>query len=388
MKRIYLPLIALMLVGCAHGPAKTVTQNEIDSLCSKWVPVSSESICKVTISDLSQGKVLLKGETNLPEAKKDITDLLSSRGISYTDSITLYPDSSVGDKVMGIITVSVCNMREKPAHAAELISQAIMGTPVKILQNAGDWYLIQTPDLYIGWVDDDAVNLRTEEKFNEWKKSDRVICIPKTTDITDDRGGVVSDAVAGTILQVTAKGSDYYSVVLPDGREGRIKKSYVADFRQWASSPATSADELIKFGRTLLGTQYLWGGISCKGIDCSGFAHACYFSGGIIITRDAGSQALYGKNITITDSMSELQPGDLLFFGHVRDGKKVITHVGMYIGNGEVIHSSGMVKINSLDPSKPNYSKRLKTILQVAKRFLGEPSSKGIVRVSDHPWYF
>ena len=108
----------------------------------------------------------------------------------------------------------------------------------------------------------------------------------------------------------------------------------------------------------------------------------------MIITRDASSQALYGKDIDITKSYAGLQPGDLLFFGHLRNGEKIITHVGMYIGNGEVIHSSGMVKINSLDPSAKNYSKHLQDILQEAKRFLGEPSSKGFVRVKDHNWYF
>jgi len=388
MKRILCPLVALLLVGCTHGPSKMVTQSEIDSLCKKWVPVHSESICSVTISDISQGKAILKGQTNLPEAKKEILDLLDSRGVNYTDSITLYPDASVGDKVMGIVTVSVCNIRKDPDHASELISQALMGTPVKILHNNGDWYFIQTPDSYIGWVDDDAVNLRTEEKFNEWKNSDRIICTVKTADVTDGRGGVVSDVVAGTILQVNGKDMLSYDVILPDGREGSIKKSVAAELSQWASSPATKADELIKFGRTLLGTQYLWGGISCKGIDCSGFAHACYFSGGYIIRRDAGSQALYGKDVDITNSYTAMEPGDLLFFGHTRKGKKVITHVGMYIGNGEVIHSSGMVKINSLDPTKPNYSKRLHDILLATKRYIGEPTSNGIVKVSEHKWYF
>jgi gamma-D-glutamyl-L-lysine dipeptidyl-peptidase len=388
MKRLFYPLIIFLLAGCSNGPVKMVTQNEIDSVCRKWVPVRSESICSATISGAGEGKIVIKGQTNLAEAKKDILDLLNSRGVKCTDSIILYPDASAGDRLRGLITVSVCNIRKDPRHAAELITQAIMGTPVKVLHNSGDWYLVQTPDLYIGWVDDDAVFLLTEEKFGQWKKSERVITTEKVTDITGDDGGVVTDVVSGSILQVKGKNLTSYDVVLPDGREGKINRKCASDFRQWASSPAKSADELIKFGRSLLGTQYLWGGISCKGIDCSGFSHACYFSGGMIITRDADSQALYGKNIDITNSYAALEPGDLLFFGHTKDGKKAITHVGMYIGNGEVIHSSGMVKINSLDPSKPNYSKRLQNILLVAKRFLGQPYGKGFERVIDHPWYF
>lgn len=388
MKKIPVILLAFIALSCTHVTSKKLSQNEIDSLCRKWVPVESESLCTAKISYTTDGKAVLKGETNLEEAKADLVNYVKASGLDLIDSLVVLPDASVGEKNRGLITVSVCNIRRKPAHASELISQALMGTPVKVLKVNSGWYLVQTSDLYIGWVDDDAVSLKTAAWMDQWKKSDRVICTAKCGDITDNRGVVVTDFVNGAILQTAGKTPTGYNVVLPDGREGIISRGSAEDFRLWASHPATDAAGLIRFGKSLLGTEYLWGGISCKGIDCSGFARAIYFSGGMIITRDASSQALYGKDIDITKSYAGLQPGDLLFFGHLRNGEKIITHVGMYIGNGEVIHSSGMVKINSLDPSAKNYSKHLQDILQEAKRFLGEPSSKGFVRVKDHNWYF
>ena len=388
MKKIPVIILAFIALSCTNVNSKKLSQNEIDSLCRKWVPVESESICSAKISYTTDGKAVLKGETNLDDAKTDLINFVKSSGIDLIDSLTVLPDRSVGEKDMGLITVSVCNMRRKPAHASELISQALMGTPVKILKVNSGWYLVQTPDLYIGWVDDDAVSLKTAAWIDQWKKSDRVICTAKCGDITDNHGLVVTDFVSGAIFQTTGKTASGFNVVLPDGREGILGSGSAEDFRVWASKPAQDAAGLISFGKSLLGTEYLWGGISCKGIDCSGFARAIYFSGGMMLTRDASSQALYGKDIDISKSLSALQPGDLLFFGHVRNGEKVITHVGMYIGNNEVIHSSGMVKINSLDPSAKNYSKHLHDILQEAKRFLGEPSSKGFVRVKDHNWYF
>jgi gamma-D-glutamyl-L-lysine dipeptidyl-peptidase len=394
MKKVIFPLLTLLLMSCGHGPSKVIQEplkpvsfKGIDSICQKWVPVESESLCTAKLFYTAEKKAVIKGQTNIPEAKKDLLDYLNKKGISYIDSLTILPDASVGETEMGIVTVSVCNIRRDPAHASELITQALMGTPVKVLKNNNDWYLVQTPDSYIGWVDNDAVSLKNKKEFETWKKSERVICTVKTGDITDERGGVVSDFVSGAILQVTGQDISGYNVLLPDGRQGLIQKNYVDDFSNWALQTGTNAEKLISFGRTLLGTQYLWGGISSKGIDCSGFARACYFSCGIIIPRDASSQALYGKEIDIADFAS-FKPGDLLFFGHIRNGKKVITHVGIYIGNGEVMHSSGMVKINSLNPSKANYSKRLRSILQTARRFMGEPEGKGIIRVREHNWYF
>jgi gamma-D-glutamyl-L-lysine dipeptidyl-peptidase len=78
----------------------------------------------------------------------------------------------------------------------------------------------------------------------------------------------------------------------------------------------------------------------------------------------------------------------LLFFGRIQDGKKRITHTGMYIGDTEFIHSSGMVRINSLDSTRANYSRYRAATLLGARRIIGATPGKGIERVSHHRWYF
>lgn len=389
MKKTLLLPIAILLVCCGRPVSQNALQSDIDSICKKWVPQSSESLCSAELITLADKTLIIKGETNLPEAKSELISYLKEKGVSFKDSLSLLPDATVGENEWGLVTVSVCNMRSDPDHAAEMISQALMGTPVKVLKNEKSWYLVQTPDSYIGWVDDDAVKLMTESKLDEWKKSDRVIFMQKSGDIFNGKdGAIVSDAVFGDILQVTGNGILNYEVIFPDGRRGAVRKSDAVDFAQWAERKDVSADELVKFARNFTGTPYLWAGISVKGIDCSGFARTIYFSGGTIITRDASSQFLYGNEVDITDPLKTLEPGDLLFFGRERDGKKRITHVGMYIGDSEFIHSSGMVKINSLDPERENYSEYLKGILQGAKRFIGVPSQKGALSVRKHSWYF
>jgi cell wall-associated NlpC family hydrolase len=123
-----------------------------------------------------------------------------------------------------------------------------------------------------------------------------------------------------------------------------------------------------------------------KAPDCSGFVKTVYFMNGVILARDASQQYLYGREVE--PSTDSLEAGDLIFFGSTgKDGKKRITHVGLYIGDTEVIHSSGMVRINSLDPDRDNYSSYLKQTIQGARRYTGQESGKGYEFVARHKWY-
>ena len=100
------------------------------------------------------------------------------------------------------------------------------------------------------------------------------------------------------------------------------------------------------------GFPYLWAGMSPKGMDCSGFVRAVLFLHDIIIPRDASQQAPMGERIMGT---ADLQKGDLVFFGRKDTVKTRVSHVGIYLGGGRFIHSLGLVKTASLDPSAPDY---------------------------------
>ncbi len=79
---------------------------------------------------------------------------------------------------------------------------------------------------------------------------------------------------------------------------------------------------------------YLWGGTSSFGYDCSGFVYSLYQGQGIQIPRDASEQVLEGKEVARDD----IREGDVLFFAH-ENGKGRIHHVGVYRGDGEMIHA-------------------------------------------------
>ncbi len=380
-------LCVIQLAGCQKKEVPADLQKQLDSIAAVMVPQHAEALCDVKMVMGEGGSVILKGETNLPQAKEEILAMLGRSGRSFTDSITVLPDPAVIAKPWGLVDVSVCNIRTKPAHAAEMATQALMGTPMKILNKRGGWLMVQTPDSYIGWTDDPLVEL-SDSEMTDWKNSGRLICLKNTGVITDTDGGTVSDMVFGVILVKTGEQRDLFSVRIPDGREGFVKKSDVTDFGVWAEKTEPDPGTMIKFARTFLGTPYLWGGTSTKAVDCSGFTKTIYYSAGLILTRDASGQFRYGQEVGIENGYDSLAPGDLLFFGRERDGRIRITHTGMYIGDSEFIHSSRMVKINSFDSTRVNYSQYLLDILQGARRIIGMPPGEGFIRVSQHSWYF
>ena len=112
---------------------------------------------------------------------------------------------------------------------------------------------------------------------------------------------------------------------------------------------------------------------------------------GIQLPRDADMQALIGRELTTSLAPDGLESGDLLFFGRkASEGREEsVTHVAMYIGDGEYIHSAGhreRVSINSMDSTKENFIERYPDIFVRAVRILGE-GYEGFRPISQNAFY-
>lgn len=382
------PLSLMLCFSCSDKQETRDFSKEIDSISKKWVPDKREGIFDAQLINRN-GTVTLKGETNLAEAKKDLVKFLEERNFKFLDSLQVLPDKSVIEEPWGLINVSVCNMRSETSHGAEMLSQALLGTPVKIIKKSGGWVKIQTPDNYLGWTNSDAVENQSEEMHNIWKKSSRVIFIEKFGDIYADRQGkeVVSDITAGCIMVSEGEDNGYYRLVFPDGRKGYAPVRQFLSFDDWAAGTRPDARKLTETAFRFMGTPYLWGGTSAKGLDCSGFVKTVYYLNGLVLARDASLQINHGFDIPSYQNLDSLQKGDLLFFGSLRNGKLRATHVGMYIGNTEFIHEPGMVRLNSLDSTRTNFSRFRKNTFIGARRIIGYFPSAGLQLVSQHPWY-
>jgi gamma-D-glutamyl-L-lysine dipeptidyl-peptidase len=382
-------ILMLLFSGCKPSHLPVIIQKDIDSISHKYVPDTREGICTFDLSMFPGRKILIKGETNLPIAKVEIMTYLARSGYELLDSLLVLPDPDVIRKTWGLVSISVCNIKKTPSHSSELVSQAIMGTPVKILKKKSGWVLVQTPEYYIGWINSSDIEEFNEQEITNWRCTDRVIFIRKSGDILGESGKeeVVSDIVYGALLEVESEKNGKYGVVLPDGRRGVVNRTDVIDFKQWSDSSFPAPEKLILFAKSLLGSPYHWGGTSTKAFDCSGFVKTIYLTSGIILARDASEQFLYGKPVEYAPTLNQLERGDLIFFGNNNNGKKRITHVGMYIGDTEFIHCSGMVRINSLDSTRSNFSKFRRDGMMGVKRIIGTESGKGAERIANHTWY-
>lgn len=379
----------LTLVGCQTGN-NNANISEIEQAFSEvkmeYAPDSRVAIFDIEATELKD-TIVLKGMTNLPEALNTFKDKLANSNIIYTDSIAVLPSPQLDGKTQGIIALSAANLRSKPKHSAELVTQGTLGMPVTIYKKQGNWYLIQTPDKYIAWVDSGGIVAMDSTAYDKWIESEKLIytqTFGSSFVETDASQQVVSDLVAGNVLKLLEQQDDFYKVEFPDGRVAYVSKSEAEPYQNWLATLSQSKQSLVETSKTLMGLPYLWGGTSPKGVDCSGFTKTVFFLNGLIIPRDASQQIHQGILVDQDKDFSKLHPGDLLFFGKKATDttKERIVHVGMWIGNNEFIHSAGSVHISSVDENAPNYDLYNINRYIRTKRLLNQ-DTEGIINLQD-----
>ncbi len=362
----------------------------LDSLKAQFAPDKRTAIFEYKINKGGED-FSLNFKTNVSQAFESVKKLVDSSKVK-TGSFELLPSEKLGDSTFALVNLSVINLRTKPMYSAEMASQALLGTPMKVYEKKDDWFRVQTPDNYIAWTDADAIQLLTKKEIQEWLKSPKIIftafCGFAYENPSLDAPHV-SDLTAGDILRLTGKKGSFYTAAFPDGRKGFVPKEDAEKWEVWLNSRTLSVGDIISTAFRFMGVPYLWGGTSPKGLDCSGFTKTVYYLNGIILPRDASQQVLTGDPVPTDSGYKKFQPGDLLFFGrHANDStKEKVTHVALYIGGGKFIHASGRVKVNSLEPTSPIFSEyRFKTFLH-ARRILSSINKNGIFKITKNKFY-
>jgi len=382
-----------MVLSCTPGKRDLATARSlIDSLRSQAI-VDSRIELFIVEAAWSGGRVLLTGKTTRPEVAADLVKRLKERKIACSDSIIRLPDPALGEQNWGLVTLAVANIRYQPAHAAEMATQALMGTPVRVLQEEDGWYLVQTPDRYIAWTEADGIALKTTVQMDAWKGTARLIFLGDNGLVLEGTGAAsmpVSNIVCGGIVAREASPASHgalQAVRLPDGRKGFVDGPEFRDFDEWRGVMSADPAALVVFARRMMGRPYLWGGTSVNGFDCSGFTKTVYLTGGVILSRDASQQVLQGTVVAEPAVWQGLKAGDLLFFGRrAGDGKNErVSHVGMYLADSRFIHCSGMVRVNSLDAGRADCEPSLLARLLHARRIIG--AGNGPATLKTHPWY-
>ena len=374
-------LALLGLNSCKNNDKTAVKEEDETAIYIEQVREEFAPDKRVALFDVSSrktdGTYVMSGESNVPEAVETLRQRLKNAEVKFVDSIKILPSKELGGKTKALVRTSVANIRSNQGHSSELATQATLGTPLNVLKHDGDWYLVQTPDNYIAWVDHGGITPMTEEEFTSWKAAEKVIFLKPfglSYAKASEGAEIVSDVVAGDIFVLKGSKNGFFEVQYPDGRIGFLKQKESEKYGEWLKSRDFSEEELVATSKQLMGLPYLWGGTSAKGVDCSGFTKTIYFMNGMVIPRDASQQVHTGKLVDSTKNWENLQRGDLLFFGTpaTDSTKERVVHVGMWLGDNKFIHSSGNVHISSMDKNAEdfdefNYNRYLRT-----KRLVGE----------------
>ena len=244
-----------------------------------------------------------------------------------------------------VVINSVENMFSKATSSTDVVSQALLGDNVKVLKReknaeSEDWAQIETPDTYTGWVI--ASSLRFLKPGDKpYASAGKVFVVSGLLANTYGEPDVtahkpVQTAPISTVLEVVGdKGERWFEVALPCGTRAWVQTGD-GDIREapW-SWPRRPVEDLVALSKRFIGINYLWGGTSPLGLDCSGFAQLVYKMSGIPILRDADIQMTKSGLVEVPKGSE--QAGDLIFFGRAIDK---ISHVGMMIDKDYFINAT------------------------------------------------
>ncbi len=387
-KKYWLILILPLILYSCHVNNRKQASEIIQKFEQEKAIDKSEMVFEIE-AVYKKGNLILTGETDDRKLKNDL--LTNLKSLNPTDRITILPDSTVGDHIFGLINLSVANLRAEPRHSSELITQALLGTPVKILKVKGSWFKIRTPDKYISWVDGAGISPITQKEFVGWKLSKRVIFKGNNGFVykTNSFKLPVSDVTMGDILEKTGQNNFAIQVRFPDGRTGFSPIKNWVDFKTFKTNTIPDTTAMKQMALQMIGRPYLWGGTSARAMDCSGFVKTLFFMNGLILPRDATQQARYGDPVDTKTNFDNVVTGDLLFFGKAATANSAekITHVALSLGKTEYINEAGRMKRNSFDPKSKDFSEYRKNSFLRAKRVVGSADAFGVLQLKNHPWY-
>jgi uncharacterized protein YgiM (DUF1202 family) len=262
---------------------------------------------------------------------------------------------------LGIANVesSNLNVREEPSTDSTIVGKMTSHNACEIIGVEGDWYQIKSGKVS-GYVKSEYL-LTGEEALAIAKEEVNTYATVTTETLrvrseASTESDIVSLVNVGEDLVVVEE-TDEWALVEVDDESGYVYKDYVTIAQKLPTAKTVTelrygegvSDvrvELVQYALQFVGNRYVWGGESLtKGVDCSGFTMKIYEKFGIYLPHSSRAQPSYGTKI----KASEAQPGDLFFYG----SGKSISHVGIYIGDGKIVHASN--KRDGIKISNCNY---------------------------------
>jgi gamma-D-glutamyl-L-lysine dipeptidyl-peptidase len=265
------------------------------------------------------------------------------------------------------ICVGVADVRREPDGASELVTQALLGAKAEPGALRDGWQPVQLVD-YAGWVRVEHLALPPEGGSGDQAL---VVTALATPLFRAEQGAEQRDMLfCSTVLPLahSSGSTGRLAVSLPGGAVGWVSASDVEVRPATQPFPRRKVGFVIETARRFLGTPYHWGGVTCLGVDCSGFVQLCFRMAGYILPRDSYQQLA----ALPTEPEGEPAPGDLLFFA--KEGR--IVHVALSLGQGDLLHAEGVtwnvVIHQSMNPlHAEHYNQRLVELYCGTRRVIG-----------------
>ena len=254
---------------------------------------------------------------------------------------------------IGVVTDvnNYLNIRKEPKSGAEIIGKITKFSGMNVLEDTGTgWLHIQSGGVD-GYVS--AQYVATGEAAKQLALDHATQRVVVDTNRLNVRSGpsteteVLTQILAGEWYDIRSVQDGWIEILFGVDEFGEDLVGYIsadyADYGYYLDEavewhPLSEEDlfrlEIVNFAMQYLGGRYVWGGQTLGvGVDCSGFVKAVYAHFGIYLYRCSYEQVNNGRHIT----REELRPGDLIFYKTTGTGR--ISHVAMYIGNGQIIHA-------------------------------------------------
>ena len=272
---------------------------------------------------------------------------------------------------MRTVTASSLNFRTGPSTSYSIINVLMNGQKVEYISTSGSWLKVKYNGV-TGYVHGDYVSKGTTD--NSTTGTTKYVSASVGLNVRSGAGtsysklGKLEYKEKVTVLST----SNGWSKINYNGKTGYVDSSYLQSTVPGSNgnnannnnnTVSTKANEVIAYAKTLLGKPYVWGAQGPNSFDCSGFTYYVFKNkAGIVLPRTSSAQSKYGTYV----SKSNLKAGDLVFFdtNGANDGN--VSHVGMYIGNGQMIHASyGQKKISkSLCKRKKSFIKKFLCVIK------------------------
>ena len=252
---------------------------------------------------------------------------------------TLFFIDTASASTYGVVTGSTVNVRSYAQISYNLVSQVNRGQKVQILDVDGDFFRVHVGDYSYVYISRDWVNISSTRGTVNYHGL-FIYDLPCHED-----GHPIGSLHSGMSVTVVSRFDDWLGIIHEDGYVF-VEATHIAIPHFVELQPSTIndntagslglADDIVNFAMRYLGTRYVFGGKTPSGFDCSGLMVYVMRNFDISLYRRSADMARNGVHV----NRGDIQRADLLFFATM--GGNRISHVGLYIGGGQMIHSANV----------------------------------------------